>query len=186
MPTSLYEQLLSAQRLNGTRDKRLRAEESLSDRMRIVNCSAFRRLGGKAQVFSLARAGTVRTRLTHSFEVATYGQLIATKVVDELTNRDKNPLPSELRQPFVQTVENACLMHDIGNPPFGHMCEYAIHEWDDQNEVELGKAWMGNNEPNGTELAAQLAAFKNFEGTPQGLRIVTRLQWFDHKWGLNR
>ena len=93
MPESPYVTLLCAHRLKGSRrHDRLPAEEALSDKMRIVNCSAFRRLGGKAQVFSLARAGTVRTRLTHSIEVATYGQLIAAKIVDGLMARESRAL----------------------------------------------------------------------------------------------
>ncbi|MDB4916369.1 MAG: dNTP triphosphohydrolase [Gemmatimonadetes bacterium] len=185
MPQSPYLELLSSQRLKPTSQERLPVEEALSDKMRIVNCSAFRRLGGKAQVFSLARAGTVRDRLTHSIEVAGYGQLVAAKIADGLVSKERDALPRELWMPFVQTVENACLLHDIGNPPFGHMGEYAIREWFKTNAGALEHAWLKNNRLNGAEVNAQLQAFKNFDGNPQGLRIMTRLQWFDHAFGLN-
>jgi dGTPase len=161
----------------------VRAEEALSDKMRIVNCSAFRRLQNKAQVFSLARTGVVRTRLTHSIEVATYGQLLADRIADELLQRGK--LNSELRLPFIQTVENACLLHDIGNPPFGHMGEYAISKWFEKQEGDLEAAWIKNGKLNGDTVKAELDAFKHFDGNPQGFRIMTRLQWFDHEQGLN-
>ncbi len=35
----------------------------------------------------------------------------------------------ELTGPFESVVEMACLMHDIGNPPFGHFGEAAINDW---------------------------------------------------------
>ncbi len=35
----------------------------------------------------------------------------------------------ELTGPFASIVEMACLMHDIGNPPFGHFGEAAINDW---------------------------------------------------------
>ncbi|VDZ80757.1 Deoxyguanosinetriphosphate triphospho hydrolase subgroup 1 [Salmonella bongori] len=34
-----------------------------------------------------------------------------------------------LTGPFESIVEMACLMHDIGNPPFGHFGEAAINDW---------------------------------------------------------
>lgn len=35
----------------------------------------------------------------------------------------------KLLDPFESIVEMACLMHDIGNPPFGHFGESAINDW---------------------------------------------------------
>ena len=35
----------------------------------------------------------------------------------------------ELTGPFESIVEMSCLMHDIGNPPFGHFGEAAINDW---------------------------------------------------------
>src|SRR5438445_1834210 len=125
-----YRRLLSSDRVRETSDKDRKNDpylETISDTGRIVRSSPFRRLQGKAQIFSMARSGTVRTRLTHSIEVSNYGELIAESLTEALIAR--HSLSSDLRLPFVRTVENACLLHDIGNPPFGHMGEHAIGQW---------------------------------------------------------
>lgn len=96
-----------------------RRSEGLGETLSHTVPAPFRRLQSKAQVFSMARSGSVRTRLTHSIEVGNYGELIAETLASRLVAR--GGLPEHLRFVFVQTVENACLLHDIGNPPFGHM-----------------------------------------------------------------
>jgi dGTPase len=92
------------------------AEEAVSDRARVLYSSAFRRLQQKTQVFAVSKDAAVRTRLTHSLEVASVGRWIAQKVVDGQL-RDLEPLYSSA---LVSLVETGCLAHDIGNPPFGH------------------------------------------------------------------
>jgi dGTPase len=101
--------------------------EAMSDRARVLYSSAFRRLQHKTQVFTLSKDAAVRTRLTHSLEVASVGRWIAQRVVD-------NALRSAGLEPFycaalVSLVETGCLAHDIGNPAFGHFGEAAIQEW---------------------------------------------------------
>ena len=157
--------------------------EAVSDKSRIIGSPAFRRLAGKAQVFSLARSGSVRTRLTHSIEVSNYGELIAASIADALV--DSSKLDSASRIAFVQTVENACLLHDIGNPPFGHMGEFAISEWFRENRNELLAHWTKLGKITGDEADRFLDAFEHFDGNPQGLRIVSRLQWHADEYGLN-
>ncbi|WP_436877634.1 dGTPase [Siccibacter turicensis] len=102
-----------------------------SDRGRIINSPAIRRLQQKTQVFPLERNAAVRTRLTHSMEVQQVGRYIAKEVLSRL--KQQNLLEayglSELTGPFESVVEMACLMHDIGNPPFGHFGEAAINDW---------------------------------------------------------
>jgi dGTPase len=169
-----------------TKDKdRLRDRdlETVSDTGRIVRSSPFRRLQSKAQVFSMARSGTVRTRLTHSIEVSNYGELIAEMLANELIL--DGSLAPDLRFSFVKTVENACLLHDIGNPPFGHMGEYAIQQWFRRNKNALKKRWVGFNRMTGSVAKHHLDAYSNFDGNPHGFRIITRLQWLSDEFGMN-
>lgn len=73
----------------------------------------------------------MRTRLTHSLEVQQVGRYIAKEVLSRL--KEQRLLEEygleELTGPFESVVEMACLMHDIGNPPFGHFGEAAINDW---------------------------------------------------------
>jgi dGTPase len=155
--------------------------EMLSDKARIVTSTAFRRLQTKAQVFSLERNAAVRTRLTHTLEVAMFGELVAGAVFSLLSK--KNLISANLRFPFIQTVENACLLHDIGNPPFGHLGEFAIRDWFDKKRSSVLEAWIKCMPEDTAKHLYE--AFLNFDGNAQGFRIVTRLMWVRDQWGLN-
>jgi len=135
---------------------------SESDKGRIVNSAAFRRLQQKAQVFPLDPNAAVRTRLTHSIEVSQLGRYLAQKVIEKLEGG--GAAYGDVAA-FVNVVENACLLHDIGNPPFGHLGEAAIREW-------------FKNGPSSVE------DLKSFDGNPQGFRLITFLSGRDD-WGLN-
>ena len=182
----IYRRLLSSQRRRKTTDSTRAGDlnlETVSDTGRIVRSSPFRRLQSKAQVFSMVRSGAVRTRLTHSIEVSNYGELIAEPVVRRLIANGS--LSEDLRLPFIKTVSNACLLHDIGNPPFGHMGEYAIQKWFEKNKEELQDTWVGFGKLKGDAFKRHLDAYSNFDGNPHGFRIITRLQWFHDEYGLN-
>ncbi|MBX4294022.1 hypothetical protein K4G99_24355, partial [Mycobacterium tuberculosis] len=78
-----------------------------SDRGRIVNSPAIRRLQQKTQVFPLERNAAVRTRLTHSLEVQQVGRYIAKEVLSrlkELRLLEEYGL-EELTGPFESVVE---------------------------------------------------------------------------------
>lgn len=123
-----YNDLIVVKRERDSFVKRSRTiDQFYSDRSRIIYSSSFRRLQQKAQVFSLEPNSSVRTRLTHSLEVADLGRTLANKIAFSLKNDNK--LTSNKTSALVAIVENACLLHDIGNPPFGHFGEAAIREW---------------------------------------------------------
>ncbi len=186
---SSYTAILSTSRLRFSDvPGRTIVAESESDRGRVLFCAAFRRLQQKAQVFSMEPNAAVRSRLTHSLEVSQLGRYIADEIGQRLAKRQLlNPLEQAA---FVNFVETACLMHDIGNPPFGHFGEAAIQTWFSENgdacmqrAITLrDKGAIGSGDP---RLVEMLADFKEFDGNPQGLRIVGRLQWNTDEYGLN-
>lgn len=183
-----YSSILTTGRLRASDVKgRTIITESESDRGRVLFCAAFRRLQQKAQVFSMEPNAAVRSRLTHSLEVSQLGRYIADEIGDRLEKVEQID-PVE-RTALVNFVETACLMHDIGNPPFGHFGEAAIQKWFQDNgadciqrAVALKKGTLGSGDP---RLIDALADFKEFDGNPQGLRIVARLQWNTDEYGLN-
>jgi dGTPase len=144
-------------------------EEAASDRARVIYSSAFRRLQHKTQVFTLSKDAAVRTRLTHSLEVASVGRWVAQKVVDEaLAPAGLEPIHCSA---LVSLVETGCLAHDIGNPPFGHFGESAIQKW-------FSDEWptIAGERAKDKKLQQLVQDFIHFDGNPQGTRILTRLQ----------
>ena len=78
------------------------------DRDRVVHSRAFRRLEYKTQVFLNGSGDHLRTRLTHTIEVAAIARNIAQAL---RLNED--------------LAESIALAHDLGHSPFGHKGEMA-------------------------------------------------------------
>ena len=76
------------------------------DRARIIHSRAFRRLEYKTQVFLNGTGDHLRTRLTHSIEVASISRTIARAL--------------SLNEDLAEAI---ALSHDLGHPPFGHSGE---------------------------------------------------------------
>ncbi|QDK19336.1 dGTPase [Leclercia adecarboxylata] len=170
-----------------------------SDRGRIVNSPAIRRLQQKTQVFPLERNAAVRTRLTHSLEVQQVGRYIAKEILSRL--KEQRLLETygldELTGPFESIVEMACLMHDIGNPPFGHFGEAAINDWfrqrlfpsdtasqplsDDRCVVQALRLRDGEETLNGLRRKVR-QDLCHFEGNAQGIRLVHSLMRMNLTW----
>jgi len=156
-------------------------DEFYSDRSRIIYSSSFRRLQQKAQVFSLESNSSIRTRMTHSLEVADIGRTLANKIAFKLSEQEL--ITKEAVPQMVAIVENACLLHDIGNPPFGHFGESAIKKWSVDIHEIAKKA--GIDKHNSTFINL-IKDFSEFDGNPQGFRTITKLHTENNdKYGLN-
>jgi dGTPase len=80
------------------------------DRDRVIHSRAFRRLEYKTQVFLNGTGDHLRTRLTHSMEVAAVSRNIARAL--------------SLNEDLTETI---ALAHDLGHSPFGHRGESALN-----------------------------------------------------------
>lgn len=164
-----WEYLVSSKRIPETRQKNrlatLRSEVE-SDYYRIINSASFRRLQDKTQVFPLNRGDFVRTRLTHSMEVSAIAKFIARQSSAKV--EEMQPYSHEI----VETLASASLIHDLGNPPFGHFGESAIRNWFKQNLTNLT---YGGVRLTDILSEQQYLDLLNYEGNAQSLRIVTKL-----------
>src|SRR6266481_6062779 len=79
------------------------------DRDRVIHSRAFRRLEYKTQVFLNGSGDHLRTRLTHTMEVAAIARDIARAL--------------KLNEDLVETI---ALAHDLGHSPFGHKGEMVL------------------------------------------------------------
>src|SRR6202453_3690363 len=79
------------------------------DRDRVIHARAFRRLEYKTQVFLNGTGDHLRTRLTHTIEVAAISRNIASAL--------------KLNTDLGETI---ALAHDLGHSPFGHKGETVL------------------------------------------------------------
>ena len=122
------------------------------DRARIVHSAHFRSLAGKTQVFGPNQSDFFRTRLTHSLEVAQIAKAMTIQICEQYRQSTKRQALTPWEQVHLcDLVEAICLAHDIGQPPFGHTGEDALH----QKARDLGG--------------------EGFEANAQSLRVLTRL-----------
>ncbi|WP_116475694.1 dGTPase [Zobellella maritima] len=162
-----YHSLILAERFHGEDGAACAALAAIEeDRSRIVQCSPVRRLQQKTQVFPLDVKASVRSRLTHSLEVKETGRQLARQVLPELSDEVD-------REAFISLVEMACLLHDVGNPPFGHFGESVIIDWLGSQLPSLFQQAVGSASPQWPALLADLC---HFEGNAQSLRLLHSLQ----------
>lgn len=130
------------------------------DQDRITYARPFRRLQAKTQVHPLPHDSHVRNRLVHTLEVASVGRSLGVKAAGLI--EDRLEAASVTPQEVGAVVRAACMVHDIGNPTFGHAGEEAI-------AVSLARL-VDKYRPVG--VPDDIACF---DGNAQGFRIVTKI-----------
>ncbi len=153
------------------------------DYQRIISSASFRRLQDKTQVFPLDKSDFIRTRLTHSLEVANFARSIGRMIGSRIMAERLDPAFDENMQNDVCSVlECAGLLHDIGNPPFGHFGEDAIRDWFKRNlsVVEYMEGTLAD-----ALSEQQRQDFINFEGNTQAIRVVSKLHFMVDEHGMN-
>ncbi len=157
--------------------------EFRKDYHRIIGSASFRRLQDKAQVYPLYRGDFVRTRLTHSLEVSSFAGSLGNTIFRRLIEADTPGITEIVRENCADILECAGLIHDIGNPPFGHFGEFAIRQWFSDNLPRLSFKGKSANELLNDRMKAD---FLNFEGNAQALRLLSRLHCLiDLESGMN-
>ena len=145
-----------------------------SDRGRIFSAPALRRLQKKTQVFPLELNAAVRSRLTHSLEVSQTARFISKTILKKL---DKKHGLEELGDAFISTAEMSSLLHDIGNPPFGHFAEDAINDWMGKNAIQILDSLIDVKKEDEKKFKNLLIKdLCNYDGNAQAIRVVTKLQ----------
>ena len=185
-----WEKLLSSKRVSTsqvcsadsgyTRDLRSEFEK---DYHRIIGSSSFRRLQDKTQVFALDKSDFIRTRLTHSLEVSSFARSLGQNIGECILSRGLDQdFTSKMHRDICDILQCAGLIHDIGNPPFGHFGEEAIRDWFARKLNTL--SYKGK--PVTEVLTHQMTQdFLHFEGNAQALRQVTKLHFLSDQNGMD-
>lgn len=210
-----------------TTDDRVKTTTFLNEFYNIVSLSAFRRLQDKAQVFPLKTGDFIRTRLTHSIEVMSTAEEIGDTVSNKLKEKELQNFIGKLNsiktqrgreeaayefskcnrmfESISQILKSASIIHDMGNPPFGHIGEDIISDWFKKNigkyYIDKTKSKIGpilkKEDISETDLNSkrfkkisevlsqnQKLDLENFEGNAQLLRIMLKLNSFNREYSV--
>lgn len=174
-----WESLLSTEKLSPvepepTEFDNYPTNEFEKDYNRIVSSAAFRRLQDKTQVFPLDKSDFIRTRLTHSIEVSTIARQLGIMISKNKTPYRPTDIDPDIAEGISSVLLCAGLLHDLGNPPFGHFGETTIGDWfkSHLSIIEYKKR------PLRDWLTEQMAKdLENFEGNAQALRILAKAKY---------
>lgn len=145
-----------------------------NDYGRLISSSSIRRLQDKTQVFPLEKSDFIRTRLTHSLEVSYIGSSMGLSIEKYLL--DNSLIDAEYKGYICSLLKVAGLVHDLGNPPFGHFGEEAIQHF-------FQEYFLSNKCPKLT--SQEKADFANFDGNVQTFRVLRKLHYFGDEFSFN-
>lgn len=145
-----------------------------NDYGRLISSAPIRRLQDKTQVFPLEQSDYTRTRLTHSLEVSYIANSIAQSIEKILL--EKGEINQEQIGLLSSLLRVSGLVHDLGNPPFGHFGEKAVMKYFQDYFEENKETTLSQREK---------ADFVNFDGNVQTLRILSKLYFFGDEFGYN-
>ena len=129
---------------------------------RILYSSAFHRLASVTQVTASESGRTFHNRLGHSLKVAQVGRRNAERLRWMAQHKQLTGAAARLAETIdPDAVQAACLAHDLGHPPFGHIAEQVLN------------------------AVARDRVSDRFEGNAQSFRIVTNLAVRDDARGLD-
>ena len=182
----------------------------------VCNSTIIRRLQDKAQVFPLEEGDFSRTRLTHSIEVMSVAETLGEYAVEVIKEKSKTiegqkflcgdhstEKITDIIGDIPCIMKTIALLHDMGNPPFGHLGEQIICDWFEEN---LGKIYLhfdktiSNSSHNDTRdsLISKFNERKNerehrdyeqdlykYDGNAQLLRLITKLTYTVDEYGMN-
>lgn len=182
-----WSKLLSAKRSRQGASSKYKSTDLRSefekDYHRIIGSASFRRLQDKTQVFPLDKSDFIRTRLTHSLEVSSLGKSLGQNIGENILESKKDPgFTPKMKEDMCNILLCAGLIHDIGNPPFGHFGELAIREWFLKN---LPLKQFGGRAITDVLTKQMLGDLYHFEGNAQALRLVSKLHYLVDEKGMN-
>lgn len=153
---------------------------------RIKYTREFRRLKDVTQVARAGESYLYHDRLSHSLKVGQVGRRFAEYILERESN--SRTLDQEVDPDL---IEAACLAHDLGHPPFGHLAESTLDEilqektnpYYNENDVDDNGIELPEeiNVDDTNKADAYLKALNDtlpgirFEGNAQSFRILTRL-----------
>lgn len=167
-----FKVMLKPERILPSKKKTFGTWESpfLNDYSRLMMSPAVRRMKDKTQVFTMDDSDFVRTRLTHSLEVANIVRLLGLGIEEKL-EKEHGEFKDIKKYYIPNILEVAALVHDIGNPPYGHFGEKTIQNYfrhPEKMPLRVRELFNQLNPQQKEDLAC-------FDGNVQGFRILCHL-----------
>ena len=152
-----------------------------SDFARVALSAPIRRLQDKTQVFPLPEYDFVRSRLTHSLEVLCIARGLGLGVEKVLSANGLFEIGKidHYHHAITSILETAAMIHDIGNPPFGHKIEKTVQDFfKNIKNPFIEECFNQLNDLQKTDL-------QNIEGNSQGFRILRHLALAKDEYSYN-